>query len=255
MLSILITHYNRSEALQQCVTAAHNVSWPMPYEVVVSDDGSNRQHVNAIKQIPKIKLVLAESNQGLAANINKGIQACTGTYLLYCQEDFLIKKEIECILPELFSLLDNKSLDMIRLRANYQFPKLNALEKHVYSIPKFSFKNFYYNAFQYSDNLFMTTPDFFIKNKLYLEHTSGDYGETEYAIRIFKSDSKIGITQPYYSQDVEGSISTMRETRQNKQLPEFAKKIKKFARAVRLHFEWLMYNPEKRKLLTYKNRR
>ncbi|WP_179315813.1 glycosyltransferase family 2 protein [Winogradskyella undariae] len=253
MLSILITHYNRSDALKQCIQAVRSIEWSMLFEIVVSDDGSEEEHLNSIKKIHGIRIIFAEENEGLAANINKGIKACKGDYLLYCQEDFLIKPDLENILKECYGLLNKDRLDMIRFRANYHFPKLNPLSLHVGGIPKFSWKNFHYNAFQYSDNIFLTTPAFFEQNKFYLEDTNGDYGETEYAIRVFKSSLRIGITYKYYSNDAVGSVSTMRGNGREKSL-FFGKKQKRFLRAIRLHLEWIMYNPQKRKLLTYKNK-
>lgn len=255
-LSILITHYNRPDALLKCIDAIKNINWEIDYEIIVSDDGSKVENIERIKLINNISLLLSEKNQGLAANINKGINACKGNYILYCQEDFLIVKDLELILNELYFVLDNNKLDLVRLRANYSFPFLNKITNNVFEIPKFSWKNFLYNAFQYSDNLFITTPSFFVKNGLYLENTSGDYGEAEYAIRIFNSKAKIGITKRYYSQDVVGSESVMRKiSAEIKRKNKLTKKLKQYLRAFRLHIERLLYNPQKRGLVTYKNKR
>src|SRR5690606_7210222 len=125
-------------------------------------------------------------NSGLASNLNRGLKACSGDYILYCQEDFLLKKSLKNIFEECFKILDTGKLDMIRLTANYKFNKLSDVSENVSKIPKFSINNFYINTFRYSDNPFITKPSFFNKYGYYLDKTSGAYGETEYAIRLLK---------------------------------------------------------------------
>lgn len=95
MVSILITSYNRPAAVETCIDHVLALNLEMPFEIVVSDDGSTNENVAALKRIATIDtLVVAEMNQGLGANINKGIKACKGNYFLYCQEDFLLKEKL-----------------------------------------------------------------------------------------------------------------------------------------------------------------
>lgn len=254
MLSVLITHYNRPHALKACLQAIKDVDFGMPVEIVVSDDGSSLENQEAIKQFKIDTLLLSEKNEGLAGNLNKGLRACKGDYILYCQEDFLLLPEIKIVLPESMGLLDSGILDMVRFRANYQFPQLKKVSKHISAIPKFSFRNFYYNTFQYSDNVFLTTKGFFEAYGYFVNETSGDYGETEYAIRIMKSRAKIGIADKNYTKDHKESKSIIGQNRTKGKKGQY-KKWHMFARALRQHLEWLLYNPAERKLYTYKNKR
>ncbi|GEL12409.1 Glycosyltransferase, GT2 family [Flavobacterium glycines] len=253
-LSFLITHYNRFENLQDCVAAIKKLDLDFEYEIVVSDDGSTEDIQEKLKTIEVNHVVLSDYNKGLAHNINKGIRTCKGNYILYCQDDFILTSDINKIIKESIFVLASKKVDLVRFRANYFFKELTEISENIKLIPKFSFKNFLLNAFQYSDNVFIVRSNFFSEFGFYLENTSGDYGETEYAIRIFKSKARIGIVSNGYVVDVEGGKSVMREN--SKQLVKGKKKfyLRKFIRAIRLHLEYLFYNKNRRGLLSYKNR-
>lgn len=254
-LSFLITHYNRFENLQYCIAAIKKLDLDFEYEIVVSDDGSFKDIQDKLKTIEVNQIVLSDCNRGLAHNINKGIRTCKGDYILYCQDDFILTPQINKIIKESIFVLANKKVDLVRFRANYFFKKLIKISDNIKLIPKFSFKNFLLNAFQYSDNVFIVRSNFFNEFGFYLENTSGDYGETEYAIRIFKSKARIGIVLNGYVVDVEGGKSVMRE-KVDDRLVNGEKKfyLQKFIRALRLHLECLFYNKNRRGLLSYKNK-
>lgn len=204
------------------------------------------------------QIIFSGKNYGLSHNINKGIKACKDDFVFYCQDDFLINNESKfCeVFEESVSLLTTNTLDLIRFRANYVFPDLIPISKSVYRIPKFSFQNFLVNAFQYSDNPFLTKKSFYDDFGWYLEKTSPDYGETEFAIRIFKSKARIGIINNGLIKDINSSVSVIRGS--NNLNPDkknvIKKRVKKYLRAVRLHLEFIFYNFSKRGLMTYKNK-
>ena len=224
------------------------------YEIVVSDDGSEDENVNIIKAYSIDKLILSKNNQGLAANINKGIDACEGEYIIYCQEDFVLHSEINSFLPECLELLDSQKVDMIRFTSNSPFNKLIPISDKIDLIPKFSFQNFLMNYYQYSDHPFITKKSFYNKYGNYFENTSGRYGETEYTIRILKSDAKIAITRKILASSVIGSESVlMMETNAKGKDYKLNKSLIKIARAFRLYLELFLYNKSKRGLRTYKN--
>lgn len=139
---------------------------------------------------------------------------------------------------------------MVRFQANYRFPKLHLIEKNIFRIPKFSFRDFYVNTFQYSDNPFVTKCSFFDTYGYFIEGTRGDYGEAEFAIRIASSKARIGITQPYYAIHDGTSTSTMTRVKKSSLLSK-RKDLRRFARALRQHFEWLFYSKSRRRLITY----
>ena len=255
MISILITHYNRFDSLLKCIEAfkllgLNNV------ELVVSDDGSEQFVQEQLKTIKVDTLLLNDKNTGLASNLNRGLKACKGSFILYCQEDFIPQSELFSYLEEAKSIIKSDMADMCRLKANFYFPKLIPLTSNFKLIPKFSWNNFYYNTFQYSDNPFITRSDFFEDFGYLLENVSGPYGENEYAIRIMKSKAKIAISNTYqFRTNTESQSVIMNGVIGKKRL--FLKRIglHRFLRALRLHFEFLLYNANKRGLITLKNKR
>jgi glycosyltransferase involved in cell wall biosynthesis len=252
-ISFLITHFNRPNDLKKCIHHIQALGLPT-YEIIVSDDCSSLENQEVINTMAIDKLLIAPKNQGLAANINKGIAACTGEYIIYCQEDFILKAELKEILPHCIDLIKSNALDMIRFYSNVKFSKLITISNKVHLIPKFSLQNFHTNYFQYSDHPFIVRNDFFTSFGHYLEKTSGDYGETEYAIRMIRSKSKIGILNCKVTSNILGSNSvidrqqTARTIRFNGQ-----KQIRRFARTCRLYLECILYNKKRRGLVTYTN--
>jgi len=252
-ISFLITHYNRPDDLLQCIGAIKKLE-VADSEIVVSDDASQEGCLKIIQEYEIDRLVVSTTNKGLAANINKGIPACQGEYIIYCQEDFLLNPSITSILPECLDLLKKEKVAMIRFTSNSPFNRLIPLSTSVSLIPKFSFQNFLQNYYQYSDHPFVTKKSFYDRYGTYLEQTSGRYGETEYAIRILKSNAKIGITNQRLASTIEGSQSVLvnESLAANKEYT-LNKKWVKIARAFRLYLECILYNKFKRGLVTYKN--
>lgn len=255
MVSILFTHYNRPEELKKCLEGFRKLD-VSNLIYIVTDDGSELEYREQLLGLKVDKLIVSETNKGLTSNINRGLKECTTEYVLYCQEDFIPKMQLGERLPEIIQVLNTGAADMVRLKANYSFPKLIDLTENIKLIPKFSWQNFYYNAFQYSDNPFITTRRFFEKFGYYLENTSGPYGENEYAIRIMKSKAKIAIVREHLFSDNKNAPSVIDSKKTNKGSRTLKKiGIHKFLRAVRLHLEYLFYNPKNRGLLTIKNQR
>jgi glycosyltransferase involved in cell wall biosynthesis len=252
-ISFLITHYNRPDDLLQCLTAIKSLNVSNS-EIVVCDDASQEEHLKTIQDYEIDQLIVSKTNQGLAANINKGVNACKGEYIIYCQEDFLLSPQISGVLSECLDLLQQGKVDLIRFTSNFAFNKLVPLTNAVSLIPKFSFQNFLQNYYQYSDHPFVTKKSFYDRYGTYLEQTSGRYGETEYAIRILKSNAKIGITNQRLASTIEGSQSVLvnESIAANKEYT-LNKKWVKIARAFRLYLECILYNKSKRGLVTYKN--
>ncbi|WP_417558566.1 glycosyltransferase family 2 protein [Mesoflavibacter zeaxanthinifaciens] len=258
MLSILITHYGRPDSIVECLERIRALDLSMPFEIIVSDDGSDSKTQQFLKTLKIDTLLLSEENKGLASNLNKGLNACRGNYILYIQEDFLVQENFVDVIEESFNLLKDGTLDMIRYCANYRFKHLIPITKNINKIPRFSLQNFNINTFQYSDNPFMTTPSFFARFGYFLEDTSGGYGETEYAIRILNSSAKIGITNIYYFKHAANVASVMdvdTNKIKSKKRKGIKKKVWRFARALRQHLEWILYNPQNRRLYSYFNKR
>lgn len=252
-ISFLITHYNRPNDLLKCLEGIKKLQL-QSYEIVVCDDASEPENLKQLHDYPIDKLIVSETNLGLAANINRGLIACEGAFILYCQEDFVLDTRLNSILEECKTLIQSQIVDMVRFTSNAVFNKLIPISATISRIPKFSFHNFLLNYYQYSDHPFITTKRFYDSYGYYLENTSGRYGETEYAIRILKSKAKIGITNETLASTIAGSQSVLvNESIKAKKKYVTNKSIMRFARAFRLYFECVFYSKTKRGLLTYTN--
>jgi len=255
ILSILITHYKRPDALKLCIEMIRNSNISIDYEIIVADDCSPQKVINEISVLSIDKLLLTEKNRGLAGNLNSGIKVCAGKYILYVQEDFISKKGLATILIEAISVLENDKLDMVRLTANYRFPKLDPISENISRIPTFSFLNFKYNTFRYSDNPFIVKKDFYDQYGLYLTNSNGHYGETEFAMRILKLNVRVGITNKYYFSHNDQGNSVLNSKKVHNGISKrkgLKKTIHQYLRAIKLHIEWLMYSPKRRKLIFFK---
>ena len=255
IISFLITHYNRPKDLLKCLEAMRLLELD-DYEIVVSDDASSQEVLNTIRAYPLDTLVETSRNEGLASNINRGLKACKGSYVIYCQEDFLITAGFKDILPSLLSNIDNGTADMVRLTAYFRFNKLYKIDDDLSLIPRFSFSNFFQNYYRYSDHPYIVKRSFYDTYGYYLNNTSGGYGESEYGVRLSRSSVKIAITNVFYAKGILESNSVMMLEKGRVDVSKkYNKKLVKLLRAFRLYLEWILYKKEKRGLVTYKNER
>lgn len=96
LISIIIPCYNDALYVEQSVNSALNQSYPN-IEVIVVDDGSNKETKEILKQLePKITKLLTQENQGQSKARNVGIDASKGDYIFVLDsDDFMESKLIE----------------------------------------------------------------------------------------------------------------------------------------------------------------
>lgn len=179
-VTLLITHYNRSNSLERLLLAFRKLD--ISFEaIVVSDDGSKPEHLEKLKSYEQtygITLVTTPQNKGLGNNINKGQDAVKTPYTLYVQEDFdpfpIFATKFANAL-ELFR--KDESLDIIRFYAYFKYPYLKPIA-HGFSEMYFNilypgYKKFY----QYSDHPHLRRTTFLQKFGRYTEGVKGDVTE------------------------------------------------------------------------------
>ena len=151
-ISFLITHYNRIHALKECIQSIKKIN-VFNYEIVVSDDFSNENILKQLRDLEIDKLVLDTKNRGLGRNINKGIDKCTGNYIFYIQEDFIINDNVSEYILEAIKLLENEKFDIVRFYVPYKFSKKTTIKTtfNFYEIPIWDLRNYIANQFRYSD--------------------------------------------------------------------------------------------------------
>ncbi len=94
-VSIVFITYNRLITLKPTLMAfLANTDYPRDrLELIVSDDGSPPEIQEEIRHMPFDRFCLAEKQEGLGANTNRGLRVATGDYILQLQDDW------ECLGP------------------------------------------------------------------------------------------------------------------------------------------------------------
>ena len=112
LFSIIVPIYQAEQYVKRCVDCIERQTYSN-YELVLINDGSTDRSyeicLEYAKKNNKIK-VLTHSNRGQAFSRNKGIESCTGDYVLFLDvDDWLADDALETI----NSLLEDESLELI----------------------------------------------------------------------------------------------------------------------------------------------
>ncbi|TAK11287.1 MAG: glycosyltransferase family 2 protein [Anaerolineae bacterium] len=87
-LSVIMPVYNEKDTIQEIVHRVMEVG--LASEILIVDDGSKdgtRDLLKAIGELPGVRVILHEKNQGKGAAVRTGIQAATGDILLIQDAD------------------------------------------------------------------------------------------------------------------------------------------------------------------------
>ncbi|RCH55127.1 glycosyl transferase family 2 [Mucilaginibacter hurinus] len=192
-ITLLVTHYNRSQSLQRLLEAfakQHIIFG----DIVVSDDGSKADHLNRLVELSEIygfRLITTPTNRGLGNNINKGQDAVETLYTLYVQEDFDPFPGYALHLQNALDIMDErKDVDMVRFYAYFKYPYLkpyrDGFSEMMFSIWKPGYRKFHV----YSDHPHLRRNSFFHKFGRYAEGEKGDRTEFLMAISFLKNKGK-----------------------------------------------------------------
>lgn len=192
-VSLLITHYNRSRSLENLLKAFEFRDCSFN-EIIVSDDGSNSEHLNHLKNLQlqfPFRLITADKNKGLGNNINKGQDAVQSAYTLYVQEDFQPSEHFKANFSKAIEIMqDRPSLDMVRFYAYFKYPYLRNY-KHGYGEMTFKiWKPGYKKFYLYSDHPHLRRSDFFRKFGRYAEGVKGDLTEYRMMMSFLQKNGK-----------------------------------------------------------------
>jgi glycosyltransferase involved in cell wall biosynthesis len=90
-VSVVIPTYNRYELLTRAVASVITQSYP-PKEIIVVDEGSNDTTANIQQDYPDI-IYIYQSNQGVSAARNKGIETAKSEWIAFLDSDDTWHKE------------------------------------------------------------------------------------------------------------------------------------------------------------------
>ncbi|RYZ97435.1 MAG: glycosyltransferase [Sphingobacteriaceae bacterium] len=192
-ITLLVTHYNRSQSLQRLLQAfaGQHIIFG---DIVVSDDGSKPEHLDKLIELADIygfRLITTPKNRGLGNNINKGQDAVETLYTLYVQEDFDPFPGYAEHLSNALDIMDErKEIDMVRFYAYFKYPYLkpyrDGFSEMMFSIWKPGYRKFHV----YSDHPHLRRSSFFHKFGRYAEGLKGDRTEFLMAIAFLKNKGK-----------------------------------------------------------------
>ncbi|MGI8506457.1 MAG: glycosyltransferase family 2 protein, partial [Solirubrobacteraceae bacterium] len=74
-VTIVIASYRDSEQVATLVASLRRTTKRSLTRILVADDASGPEHVQALRRIDGIEVIAAETNAGLAANVNRGVRA------------------------------------------------------------------------------------------------------------------------------------------------------------------------------------
>lgn len=192
-VTLLITHYNRSKSLERLLEAyaGYNFSF---YEIIVSDDGSNPEHIAYIENLMdhySFRLIKTPANKGLGNNINKGQDQVKSEYTLYVQEDFIPMPGFQKPLADGLRILqDDSSADTVRFYAYIDYPKLkyyrDGFSEMVFDVWSADTNKFHL----YSDHPHLRRTTFLEKFGRYDEHSHSDKTEFKMMISFLQQKGK-----------------------------------------------------------------
>jgi glycosyltransferase involved in cell wall biosynthesis len=184
-ITLLITVYNRSKSLRRLLSAFDSLGCRFG-DIVVSDDGSKPEHLNAIRALQSdyiFRLVTTPQNRGLGHNINKGQDAVQTPYTLYVQEDFVPRNIFPERLKEAVQYMNlQPEVDMVRFYSYFKYPYLLPLNQNLsemqFKVSLPGYKKYY----MYSDHPHLRRSNFLEKFGRYVEGKNVDV--TEYTMMI-----------------------------------------------------------------------
>ncbi|MCF0041854.1 glycosyltransferase [Dyadobacter fanqingshengii] len=245
-VTLLITHYNRSQSLEQLLRSFAGLHCKFE-DIVVSDDGSKSEHIDYLHSLQNqfnFRLITTPHNKGLGNNINKGQDAVQTPLTLYVQEDFTPAP----IFPEKFQhalriMKTRQEIDMVRFYAYFEYPYLTNEDNGFYDMAFNVWKPGYRKFYMYSDHPHLRRTSFFQKFGRYIEGQKGDFTEYTMMMSFLKKKGKAvfykDFTGLFTQRNSEVEPSTMK--RENWRLSEnfFLTNIRHLYRHLKFNFDYL----------------
>ncbi len=215
-ISLLITHYNRSQSLGRLLKKVEELEISFN-EIIVSDDNSKPEHQNKLNEFVGrfgITLIKTPLNKGLANNLNKGQKAVKSPFTLYIQEDFVPTEKFLQALKDGFDLLkEDPSTDLVRFYAYRKYPFLKPIRS---GFSEMTFRFWYPNAYQfncYSDHPHLRRSNFLEKFGNYKEGIKSDKSEFRMVISFLQNKGKALIIN-----DIKGILIQMNDVTEPSQV-------------------------------------
>lgn len=194
-ISVLFITYTRIDLLKKTYdTFLLNTDYPREkLELILCDDGSPEFIQDEMKKLKFDKYLFATKNEGMARNVNKGILATSGKYILQLQDDWLCKGPSNYLKLGIKALEENTEIGLIRYRLGIKYlctsksfnNGLNVI--HILNRDqKDTVKRKYYrkDTFLYSDNPHLKRKELHEKLGLYESYKYLPQVELDFCLRF-----------------------------------------------------------------------
>jgi len=192
-VTLLVTHYNRSQSLERLLKAFKRLHCAFD-DIVVSDDASAPDHLKKLDTLQRefpFRLISPTKNGGLGNNLNKGQAAVRTLYTLYVQEDFEPTEKFPVAFGHALDFMKQRTeLDVIRLYAYVRYPYLKPVGCGFSEMLYRPWFGDYMKIFMYSDHPHLRRSSFPVKFGRYLEGRKGDVTEYRMCLSFIQSKGK-----------------------------------------------------------------
>lgn len=118
-LSIIIPVYNTSRFLRTCLNSLLPIIEKMSAEVIFVNDGSTDDSLNVLRQFENdydFVKIISQSNQGLSAARNNGINNAKGNYFLLLDSDDWLESDA---VIKIYNLATEEDLDLVGFQLRF----------------------------------------------------------------------------------------------------------------------------------------
>jgi GT2 family glycosyltransferase/glycosyltransferase involved in cell wall biosynthesis len=102
-ISIVIPVFNQFRFTQACLASLQENQGSERFEVIVVDDGSSDPTADVVPRIPGIVYLRNETNSGFIASCNRGAEKARGRYVVFLNNDTLVRAGWLCALLNTFA--------------------------------------------------------------------------------------------------------------------------------------------------------
>lgn len=249
-VTLLITHYNRSHSLGQLLDAVKSLKLYFG-DIVVSDDGSNKTHFDALQGLKAqfgFRLITTPVNKGLGHNLNKGQDAVRTPYTLYVQEDFIPHPGFLRMLEKSVKIMQKRvDIDIVRYYAYLPFPYLKPFDEDFGEMNVPLTGTQYTKIYAYSDHPHLRRSDFLTKFGRYAEGLTGDRTEYRMCISFIQRGGRglfyRDFQQLFAQVNPASEPSTMHRSAWRQSKNPFISLVRTLYRQVKYNFDIVFMNP------------
>jgi GT2 family glycosyltransferase len=96
LVSVVIVTYNNVEYTRLCIESVLRNTHTPRYEVIVVDNASSDATREYLQQVPDVRVILNDRNEGFARANNQGIAASTGRFVILLNNDTVVPPGWSC---------------------------------------------------------------------------------------------------------------------------------------------------------------